>query len=194
MKRILILGPSGSGKSTLAIRIGRVLNIPVIHLDRHYWSTGWQETPDDEWIEKIRHLISEPQWVMDGNYTSTLVARMKRADTAIFIDFPRRISYLRIFLRLLKNRGASRSTVTDGCEEKIDWEFLEWIWYYWKMQRPRILRYLTNLDETKNVFILHNQKEIERFMKLLRIRTDWIDKQSPKFSEFTFSKIIDNNS
>ncbi|MFW9844648.1 MAG: hypothetical protein ACFFEV_08730, partial [Candidatus Thorarchaeota archaeon] len=51
-KRILILGPSGSGKSTVCKRIGRILDIPIIHLDKHYWNPNWVETPKDEWFEK----------------------------------------------------------------------------------------------------------------------------------------------
>ncbi len=184
MKRILILGPSGSGKSTLAEKIGRILKIPAIHLDRHYWNPNWQETPSDEWEEKVKDLIAKEQWVMDGNYTSTLVMRAKRADTMIFIDFPRRLSYLRIFLRLLRHRGESRSSVAEGCPEKIDLEFLEWIWYYPKTHRPRILRYLKSLDGTKEVFILRSQKQIERFVKLLGICEDWTSKRSPMYSEF----------
>ena len=194
MKRILILGPSGSGKSTLAERVGQILKIPVIHLDRHYWNPNWQVTPAEEWTEKVKDLISKERWVIDGNYKTTLVMRTKRADSIIFIDFPRRISYLRIFLRFLRNRGRSRSTVAEGCEEKIDWEFLEWIWTYPKTHRPPILRFLRHLDDTKEVFILRNQKEIERFVKLLMIRTDWVDKRSPLFSEFMIHEKDDTSS
>ena len=185
MKRILILGPSGSGKSTLAERIGQVLKIPVITLDRYFWNPSWIETPRDEWKEKIKKLMMEEKWVMDGNYTSyTLAMRVKRADSIIFIDFPRKISYLRVFIRRLKHRGETRPSVADGCPEKIDRKFLEYIWSWWKTRRPRILRYLKRLDEVKDVFILRNQKQIERFMQLLAIRTSWISKKSALYSEF----------
>ena len=194
MKRILVLGPSGSGKSTLAERIGHILKIPVIHLDRYYWNSNWQETPGDEWKEKVKDLITKEQWAMDGNYTSTLAMRMKRADTAIFIDFPRRVSYLRIFLRLFRHRGETRPSVAEGCPEKIDLEFLEWIWYYWKTHRPQILKYLETLDETKDVFILRSQKQIERFVKLLKISTDWTTKRSSLYSEFTIHEQYDMTS
>ncbi len=185
MKRILILGPSGSGKSTLAERIGQVLKIPVITLDRYFWNPNWVETPQDEWKEKVKKLAMEEKWVMDGNYTSyTLAMRVKRADAIIFIDFPRRISYLRVFLRRLRHRGETRPSVADGCPEKIDREFLEYIWSWRKRRRPQILRYLKRLDGIKDVFILRNQKQIERFMQLLAIRTSWISKKSALYSEF----------
>jgi len=36
MDRILVLGSGGAGKSTLAKQLGKLLNIRVDHLDRHY--------------------------------------------------------------------------------------------------------------------------------------------------------------
>jgi adenylate kinase family enzyme len=167
MRRILILGPSGSGKSTLCERVGRKLDIPIIHLDRHYWNPGWQETPPDEWEQKIRNLISGERWVMDGNYRSTLLMRTQAADSIIFIDVPRRVSYLRIFLRFLKYRGGTRPDLPENCPEKIDRDFIEWIWFYPKTHRPIILRFLRGLESTKNVIILRGQHEIERFMESL---------------------------
>jgi adenylate kinase family enzyme len=168
--RILILGPSGSGKSTVCKRIGRILGIPVVHLDRHYWNPGWVDTPKDEWIDKVRKLIAAETWVMDGNYSSTLKMRAKAADTLIFLEMTRRLSYFRVISRYLKNRGKTRSDVTEGCPEKIDMDFVRWIWNYPNVSKPRILRFLEKLSKRKNVYILNNQNEIEAFLKEFRIR------------------------
>ncbi len=185
MKRILILGPAGSGKSTLAERIGRILKIPVITLDRYFWNPNWEGTPKDEWKEKVKKLTMEEKWVMDGNYTSAnLTLRVRRADSIILIDFPRRISYLRVLTRRFRYRSKTRPSVADGCPEKIDREFLGYIWWWWKTRRPQILRYLKRLDEIRDVFILRNQKQIERFIQLLAIRTSWISKKLALYSEF----------
>jgi adenylate kinase family enzyme len=40
MRRIVIIGPLGAGKSTLALELGRMLGIPVHHLDWLYWETN----------------------------------------------------------------------------------------------------------------------------------------------------------
>ncbi|MFW9962072.1 MAG: DNA topology modulation protein [Candidatus Sifarchaeia archaeon] len=168
MKRVLILGPSGSGKSTLGEKLGRILGIPSIHLDQHYWRPNWVETPRDEWRAKVKNLISSESWVMDGNYTSTLKLRASAADTIIFIDVPRRLSYLRVFSRFLRFRGGTRPDLTEDCPEKIDLDFIRWIWNYPSTRKPLILKFLNNLKSTKNVFILRGQKEVEAFIDSLR--------------------------
>ena len=186
MKRILILGAAGAGKSTLAMKIGQILKIPVVHLDSYYWNPNWEGTPRNQWEDKIKPLIVEDRWVMDGNYVShlsTFGLRVKRADAIIFLDFPRRQSYLRIFLRFLRYRGKTRPDLGEGCPERIDWEFLKYIWTYPK-RKSRVLRYLKDLSDTKDVFILYNQKQMDRFVELLKIRTDWVDRKSSLYLEF----------
>ena len=168
--RILILGPSGSGKSTTGRRIGRILGIPTVHLDIHYWKSNWVKTPKDEWSDKVKELIASKTWVMDGNYTSTLKMRAEAADTLIFLDMTRRLSYFRVITRYLRNRGKTRPDVTEGCPEKIDMDLLRWIWVYPRTRKPVILKYLENLRGSKNVYILHNQSDIEKFLNALRMK------------------------
>jgi adenylate kinase family enzyme len=170
LRRILILGPSGSGKSTVGKRIGKILGIPIVHLDMHYWKPNWVKTPKDAWPEKVKKLIASEAWVMDGNYSSTLKMRAKAADTLIFLDMTRKLSYFRVISRYLKNRGKTRPDITEGCPEKIDMDFISWIWRYPKVSKPRILRFLEKLRKSKNVYILNDQREIEDFLKALRIR------------------------
>lgn len=165
---MLILGPSGSGKSTLGERLGTILDIPIIHLDQHYWKPNWIETPENEWRDKVKSLISSDSWVMDGNYTSTLKLRASASDTIIYIDIPRRLSYLRIFTRFLRFKGQTRPDLADDCPEKIDLDFIRWIWDFPITRKPVILRFLENLNSTKSVFILRGQKEIEGFIDFLK--------------------------
>jgi len=164
LRRILILEPSGSGKSTVGKRIGRILGIPTIHLDIHYWNPNWVETPKDEWPGKVKKLIASETWVMDGNYTSTLKMRADAADTLIFLDMTRRASYFRIFVRFLRNRGRTRNDVAEGCPEKIDLDFVKWIWNYPRTRKPVIFRFFEKMKLNKNVYILRNQKEVEKFL------------------------------
>lgn len=135
-----------------------------------YWKPNWVETPKDEWSDRVKKLIAKETWVMDGNYTSTLKIRAEAADTIIFLDMTRRLSYFRVITRYLRNRGQTRPDVTEGCPEKIDTDFLKWIWDYPRARKPVILKYLENIRVNKNVYILHNQVDIDGFLHTLRMK------------------------
>ena len=48
MRKIMVIGSGGAGKSTVATEIGRLLSLPVFHLDAFFWNPGWTETPREE--------------------------------------------------------------------------------------------------------------------------------------------------
>jgi adenylate kinase family enzyme len=168
MKRVLVLGPSGSGKSTFAEKLADLLSVPCIHLDTHYWTPNWVETPREEWFEVVRELISQESWVMDGNYSSTLEMRIRRADTAIFLDVPRRLSFWRVFKRRVMHRGQVRPELASGCYEKIDFDFIKWIWNYPKRSRPVVEKILSENSDGKSIRILKNSKESSEFLAHVR--------------------------
>ena len=45
MEKIVIIGSPGAGKSTFARKLGSILKIKVVHLDRVFWQPGWKEKP-----------------------------------------------------------------------------------------------------------------------------------------------------
>jgi adenylate kinase family enzyme len=162
MRRILVIGCSGSGKSTLARRLGGILELPVIHLDRHFWRPGWVETPREEFRERVRELVAREAWIMDGNYSSTLDIRLEAADTAVFLDYPRPVCLRRILRRRLLSGVRPRPDMNPDCPERLSWEFVEYIWNYRKSRRPGILERLRDYD--REVHILRDDVEVECFL------------------------------
>ena len=66
VKRIALLGPAGAGKSWIGRQLARLLDVPVIHLDRLYWKPGWVATPDAEWQEIQLRELERDSWIADG--------------------------------------------------------------------------------------------------------------------------------
>ena len=64
----MIVGAGGAGKSRLAREMAELLDLPIIHLDRHFWNPGWVEPDRKGWRRKVVELSSRDAWVMDGNY------------------------------------------------------------------------------------------------------------------------------
>ena len=164
MKRVLIIGSAGAGKTTLARRIGTLLDLPVIHLDRHFWNPGWVETPRDEWTRKVDGLVAGERWVMDGNYGGTIEVRARAADTILLLDYSRLLCLRRVLGRWWSHRGRQRPDLPEGCPETIDAQFLAWIWNYRRRSRPRILDALERFGEGRRIEILSNPGEAEALL------------------------------
>jgi len=164
MKKVLVIGSSGAGKSTFARRLGEATGLPVIHLDRLYWKPNWVETTDkNEWREKVEKVLAGEKWVIDGNYSGTLALRLEKCDTVIFLDIPRAVCVYRVLKRVTLYTKGSRPDMTDGCDERFDWEFIKWIWSYLMRSKPKVETFLKGVQDEKTIIRLQSKKEVENF-------------------------------
>jgi adenylate kinase family enzyme len=168
MKRIAVIGPGGAGKSTLARQIGARLGIEVIHLDALFWWPGWVETPREQWAALQHELVRRDAWVMDGNYGGTQEIRLAAADTIVFLDLPRHVCIRRVLTRWLRYRGRSRPDMGPGCDERMTWEFLRWIWDYPSTRRPGIVRKLAEYAPGRRIVRLRSPREVRAFVASLQ--------------------------
>jgi adenylate kinase family enzyme len=163
MKRFVIIGSGGAGKSTLARRLGEILNLEVLHLDKLHWRPDWQKPPKDEWEKNVGELLKKDSWIMDGNFGGTMEMRLAACDTAIFLDLPRTVCLYRVFKRWLTYRNTNRPDMTEGCNEKIDLEMLRWVWTFPQRAKPQIEKRLEKIKGEKTIIRLRSSQEVEEF-------------------------------
>ncbi|MFZ9858205.1 MAG: AAA family ATPase [Roseiflexaceae bacterium] len=162
MQRIMILGSGGSGKSTLARHIGLVLNIPVTHLDQLFWQPNWNAVDRETLIARQQAVVSQPCWIMDGNYTSTLDVRLAHADTVILLNTSRWRCLYRVVARRIAYHGQTRPDMGADCLEQLTWEFLMFIWNYPK--RIPALKVRLNALPNKRIIVLNTPAEVKAFI------------------------------
>ncbi|WP_305986379.1 adenylate kinase [Roseibium sp. MMSF_3544] len=163
MQRVLIAGCPGSGKSTAALRLGELTGLPVVHLDQLYWKPGWVPPEKGVWPDVLRQQCSEPRWIMDGNYGSTLHLRLEFADTVLFLDYPTWICASRMMKRTFWGRvGGSESGRPDGCPERFNWEFFRFILNYRKTKRFRDFEQIREFRGELHVF--EHPVELDAFL------------------------------
>lgn len=164
MKKVLVIGAGGAGKSTFAARLGQRTGLPVIHLDREYWQTGWIEPAPEAWAATITRLTAGQRWILDGNFCGSLDRRLAACDTVVFFDMPRLTCIRRVIMRYLRHRGSARPDMAPGCNEKLPLEFLWWIWTYSTRRRPAILQRLQQLRADQVAVVLRSDAEADRFL------------------------------
>ncbi len=173
IRKVSIIGCAGAGKSTLAVKLGSLLDLPVIHIDAAYWRSNWEKPSTEEWQRQHQELLVREAWIMDGNYGGTMKERIAASDTVILLALPRFTCLFRVLKRALRDRGRSRPDMNPGCLEELpDREFLGWIWNYNKTRLPRILQLLEQVKQEKIVVILRSNAHVDRFLNALNCTTD----------------------
>lgn len=163
--KIAVLGYAGAGKSTLARTLGARYNIPVLHFDTVQFTPNWQERDREEAHRMVHAFMENPDWVIDGTYSKfEFERRLKEADQIIFLNFPRLTCFFRAWKRYFAFRGKQRPDMADGCNEKMDLEFIWWLLWEGRTRSKREkFQHVLDAYPEKTV-VLNNQKELDKFL------------------------------
>lgn len=167
MKRIMIIGNAGAGKSTLARVLAGKLKLPLYHLDKLFWQPGWKETDKTIWAESIQEVMQGDEWIIDGNYRGTMKQRSEKADTIIYLNFNTIVCLYGIIKRRFSNE--ERPDIAEGCPERLDAKFLNWIIFYKFTTAPGVKKLLNSLPAEKNIIELKSRKEVNEFLNKVKV-------------------------
>ena len=158
----MIVGRPGSGKTVFADRLGTLTGREVTHLDKHYWKPGWIKaySSSEEFREKVRELISQDEWILDGNFTKSIDLRLERADTVIFFNFPIWMCLLGVYKRWFFG-GSNPIDKHPGMRERVSLGLLKMILFY---PTKLVLNKLKN-STGKKIYIIKNRKEAVTALK-----------------------------
>jgi adenylate kinase family enzyme len=166
--RILVMGCSGGGKSTLSQGICERLNLPYVSMDREfYWLPGWVKRPKAEERSLIAAKVAEKRWLMDGSGQSSFDLQLPRTDLVLWVRVPRWLCLWSVISRALTGYRRTRPEMAEGCPERIDAEFLRYIWNFERKMVPKILAGLAQHGPDVPVLQLKSRGEMRQLLDLL---------------------------
>lgn len=160
MQKVMIIGCPGGGKSTFARELHRLSGLPLYHLDMMYWNADRTKVPREVFQERLEEALEQENWIIDGNYNRTLEMRMEACDTIFFLDYP-----LEVCLEGAQARkGTKRPDIpwTEGEDEAVDEEFLQFIRSFQEESRPRIFELLEK-HRDKEIYVFKSREEAAGF-------------------------------
>lgn len=163
MQKVAIVGCGGSGKSHVARQLGAALAVPVTHLDAVYFDDEWNALPMEKFAAAQRALVSEPRWVIDGNYNSTLAIRLEACDTVVFMDVSTAAALWGIFSRQLRHGAGHKG---NGVHNRITWSVVKYVAAYRRKMRPRVLAKIEEYAANHaDVVLLTSRRRTRRWLR-----------------------------
>ncbi len=159
----MVIGCPGGGKSTFSRALHKITGIPLFHLDMMYWNADRTTVDRSVFRERLSNAIQKNEWIIDGNYGSTIELRLQACDTVIFLDYP-----LEVCLDGIKERrGKARTDMPwIESENEEDAEFIEFIKNYNEQNRPEVMGLLDKYSY-KDIYIFKNRNETDEFLNKL---------------------------
>ena len=162
MQKIIVIGCPGSGKSTFSRALHEITGIPLFHLDMLYWNKDKTTVAKNVFLERLSSVLQKNQWIIDGNYSSTMELRLQACDTVIFLDYPMDICLAGIRER----RGKPRSDMP-WVETEEDAEFITFVRNYNEQIKPQVTQ-LLNKYPHKEIHIFSNREQAAMFLTQLQ--------------------------
>lgn len=159
-KRFVIIGLPGSGKSTFAAKLGKILNLPVHHLDKHMFD-GKKKRDKQEFLLVKETLLKDEFWILEGCSFSTLEMRFARADIVIYFHLPRLLCIWRVCKRLFT---FDKRIAETGCLNGINWTLIKYIWNFDRDKRQGIADLRKRYPKVE-FLIFHCSQDLDEYLE-----------------------------
>lgn len=128
-----------------------------------YWNGDKSVVSKNDFIQRLIEIMNKEQWIIDGNYGSTIKLRLEACDTVFFLDFS-----VDVCLSGIKSRkGQIREDMPwSGSDEQLDEELHQFVLNYNTLNRPMVLE-LLNEYSNKNIKIFKHRDELDEYLNQL---------------------------
>lgn len=164
---MIVIGCPGSGKSTFSRALHQIIGIPLFHLDMIYWNSDKTTVDKATFHHRLSEIMAQDEWIIDGNYSSTMELRMKACDTIMFLDYPQEVCLSGVQER----KGKMRSDLPWAESSEDDEEFIAFIRDYKSESRPKVMDLLDQYSD-REIHVFSNRKDADGFLTALKIKSE----------------------
>ena len=159
MKKVIVIGCPGSGKSTFAMALHDKTVIPLYHLDMMYWNADKTTVEKRVFLELLSSVLEKDEWIIDGNYGSTMELRMAACDTVFLFDPPVEVCLDGAISRIGKGRYD-----IPWIETELDPSFMREIEEFPNKNLPTIYALIDKYKDGKTVVVFKSREEADAFL------------------------------
>jgi len=123
-----------------------------------YWNADKTTVEKSVFRQRLSAVLEQDEWIIDGNYGSTMELRMAACDTVIFLDYP-----LDVCLDGIRERRGKQRNDMPWIETEEDAEFIEFIKSYNEQQKPKVIELFEKYSD-KNIIILRSREQADAFL------------------------------
>ena len=154
-----IIGKNGAGKSTLGRILSEKTNLPLFYLDMLWHKPDRTIVDRNVFDEKLKEIILQDKWIIDGNYGRTLEMRIQSCDTIFLLDFP-----VEECLAGAESRIGKKRVDMPWIETEFDEEFRQWIIDFPKNELPFVYELLDRYKNEKSIYIFYSRDDIDSYL------------------------------
>lgn len=158
LQKALVIGCPSAGKSTFARQLRDKTSLPLYYLDMLWHKPNRTTTKKRIFDKKLKKLLAQEQWIIDGNYCRTLERRIKACDTIFFLDLPIDICLAGAAARI----GTPREDLP-WVETEFDEDFKQWISDFPHRDLPLIKALLAKYQNEKDIHVFRSRAEIDSY-------------------------------
>jgi adenylate kinase family enzyme len=136
--RVLVAGVSGAGKTTFGRELAHRTGLPFHQMDALYHGPDWTPLPSFE--ADVAQIVASDSWVFDSHgYAQVRDLVWGRADTVVWLDFPRRVVMRRVIRRSFDRAWHHQEIFNGNTETFAAWldpeHPVQWAWTQYTQRR-----------------------------------------------------------